>query len=309
MKIVILGAGVQGTFYGVQLALAGHLVTLIARDGRAAELRSQGAAIEHALSGHRSHQQLPVVEDLNPSIQADVCLVTVRREQLESVLPAIAAARGIDRVVFMVNHACDSTRLFAVLERRRVVLGFPCVAGGIENGVCRYVDVKEQPTALEASARDIAKLFRTAGLKVTLVADMESWLRRHVIFVTAVSGALYEVAGDAHRLASDKNRVRRLILAIREGWMGLDRCSVAPAPLALRAIFQWVPLTVAVRYWSRLLDSPRGEYYFARHARHAAREMEALAADIRALIPVGTAPLLRELYCAIDRTARASRAS
>ena len=35
MTIVILGAGVQGTLYGVRLARAGHSVTFVARGKRA----------------------------------------------------------------------------------------------------------------------------------------------------------------------------------------------------------------------------------------------------------------------------------
>jgi hypothetical protein len=50
MRIMILGAGVQGTLYGVRLARAGHDVTLIARGKRVEELRQRGAVIEDALS-------------------------------------------------------------------------------------------------------------------------------------------------------------------------------------------------------------------------------------------------------------------
>jgi 2-dehydropantoate 2-reductase len=48
MKIVVLGAGVQGTLYGVRLARRGHDVTFVARGIRAAELRGRGAAIHDA---------------------------------------------------------------------------------------------------------------------------------------------------------------------------------------------------------------------------------------------------------------------
>ena len=121
--------------------------------------------------------------------------------------------------------------------------------------------------------------------------------------MTAVSGALYGVGGDAQRLSSDRARIRAFIVAIRDGWAAMDRRGVASAPLALRAIFQWVPLPFAVLYWKRLLASPRGEYYFARHTRHAPKEMAALAADIRELVPIDSSPQLQRLYAAIDRAA------
>ena len=79
MRIVILGAGVQGTLYGVRLARAGHDVTLIARGKRGEELRQQGAVIEDALSARTVRVQLPITERLTREIHADLCLVTVRR--------------------------------------------------------------------------------------------------------------------------------------------------------------------------------------------------------------------------------------
>jgi ketopantoate reductase len=59
VKIMILGAGVQGTLYAVRLARAGHDVTLIARGARAAELHAQGAVIEELLSGRSGFATFP----------------------------------------------------------------------------------------------------------------------------------------------------------------------------------------------------------------------------------------------------------
>lgn len=302
MNIIVLGAGVQGTLYGVRLARAGHSVTLIARGRRADELREQGAVIRNAIDGRRDMISLPVLERIAPDSHADLCFVFVRREQIENVIPDLSAAPGIGRIIFMVNHANGSEHLFAALGRARVVLGFPSAAGGMEAGVDIYVDVKEQPTSIERAAPDVAAILRQAGFPVNLVSDMDSWLKRHAVFVTAVGGALYLKDCDARPLASDKELVRTFILAVREGWRALDGLKIAPPPLALRAIFCWVPLPFAIAYWSRLLGSSSGEYYFAVHTRHAIQEMAALAADVRALIPSSDAPHLRLLYDAIDAT-------
>jgi len=303
MRIVVLGAGVQGTLYGVRLALRGHSVTLVARGRRAAELRQQGAVIEHALSGERHAMPLPVVEELNPNLQADLCLVTVRREQLMDVLSPLQAARGVARAVFMVNHACGSGSLLAALGRERTVLAFPGAAGGIEGGVDRYVEIPEQPTIVEAVATDLAGTFRDAGFRTAIERDMDSWLRRHAVFVTAAIGALYETGIDTRRLSSDRSLLRVFVRAVREGWAALDGLGITPPPLALRAIFRWVPLPFAVSYWRQLFASPRGEYYFARHARHAAREIAVLAADVRALLPESSMPHWDRLRVAIDAAA------
>jgi 2-dehydropantoate 2-reductase len=301
MKIMILGAGAQGTLYGVLLARAGHDVTFIARGSRAEELRDRGAATEEVLRGRTDNLRLPVAKKLAPYMQADLCLVAVRREQIADVLPDLAAASRAGRIVLMINHANGSEEIFDVLGRSRIVLAFPGAAGCIEAGVDRYIEVREQPTAVEANARDVISLFRSAGLRVAPVVDMDAWLRRHAVFVTAAAGAIYEVGGDSQRLALDREGVSTFILAVREGWSALDRRGVKPASLALRTIFCWAPLPYAIGYLRRLFGSIRGEFYFARHFRYAPGEMAALAADVRGLLDEMPTPCLDRLYVAIKQ--------
>lgn len=252
---------------------------------------------------------LAVTEELHPQQTADLCLVTVRREQLDAVLPTLAAARGVARILIMVNHACGSAWLFDTLGRNRTVLGFPGAAGAIEDGIVRYMEVAEQATVVEAAAGDVAALFKHAGFRVKAVKDVDSWLRRHAVFVTAACGALYEALGDARRLASDRALVRAFVDAVREVWSALDRIGVEPAPIGLRAIFGWVPLPLAVRYWAQLFASPKGEYYFALHARHASHEMAALATEVLELVPAASMPHWRRLEAAIAAWRRSEMAA
>ena len=118
------GPGVQGTLFAVRLSLGGHEVSLVARGSRAAQLARCGAIIEDIRSGRRWRAELPVSEKLELDCAAELCLVTVRREQLESVLPIFAATQ-IPRFVFLVNHANGSESLYEALGRKRVVSAFP----------------------------------------------------------------------------------------------------------------------------------------------------------------------------------------
>jgi hypothetical protein len=53
-------------------------------------------------------------------------------------------------------------------------------------------------------------------------------------------------------------------------------------------------------YWRRLLASPQGDLYFARHARHAPAEMESLADDVRSFLRERDAPELQTLLASIN---------
>lgn len=128
----------------------------------------------------------------------------------------------------MVNHANGSDHLFAALGRERVVLGFPSAAGGIENGVDVYVDVAEQPATLEHTALDIAAILRNAGFHVQLVIDMDSWLKRHAVFVTAIGArSIKRSATRDFCLPIESLSVHSSSLYARAGWrltgVGLGR--------------------------------------------------------------------------------------
>jgi len=243
---------------------------------------------------------LPVLERLPHDFAADICLVTVRREQIESVLPDLVQATEIPRIVFLVNHANGSDDLLTLLGRSRTVLAFPGIAGDRDGAIIRYLDVRQQHTVVEKQAQDVVSLFQEAGFPVDIVRDMDAWLQRHAVFITALVGALYESDCNALRLAQNLEMVRRFIVAVREGWTAQDRKRVGPAPFALRIIMCWVPLRLSAGYWSRLLASPRGDIYFARHARNAPVEMVLLADDVRNFLCKGDAPGLQRLLGSID---------
>jgi ketopantoate reductase len=300
LRIVILGAGVQGTVFAVRLALAGHHVTLISRPARATELRHAGATIQNAETSRIYTKVLPVLESLPPDFPADLCLVTVRREQIKTVLPNLEAASAIPRVVFLGNYAYCSDNLLPIPGRSRAVIAFPGVAGYSDSGIIRYVDIPQQHTVVDERAQDVASLFRGAGFLVDRVRDMDAWLRRHAVFITAIAGALYETGCDARLLAQNAAAVGRFIVGVREGWAAQDRKGIGSAPLALRTIMVCVPLRLSTIYWSRLLASPPGDLYFARHVRHAPAEMASLADDVRSSLRENEAPELRRLLASIE---------
>jgi hypothetical protein len=169
-------------------AVGDELLDARLADADQGELRSDEEAVGQDEEGHHDDAEehpfehsmnLAVVERLEPGTSANFCFVMVRREQIDSVLPDLKAATLVPRIIFMVNHANGSEDLFEALGRDRVVLGFPSVAGNINNGVVEYIVVAEQPTVLESTALDVVACVRSARLRVKTIADMDSWLKRH----------------------------------------------------------------------------------------------------------------------------------
>jgi 2-dehydropantoate 2-reductase len=134
VKILVYGAGVIGTLYAARLQEGGHRVTIVARGQRLADIRRYGLALEDVVSNGRSTTQVETTERLaGRNDQYDIALIAVRRDQVASVVPGLAANHRIPILIFMLNNPTGSSDLAQALGRDRVLLGFPG-AGGTRDG-------------------------------------------------------------------------------------------------------------------------------------------------------------------------------
>lgn len=290
MRILVYGAGVQGSIYGGLLASNGHEVTFLARGLRAAQL-GNGLILKGALGNSDIAIARPaLVTRLNPEDRYDICLVAVRRDQIDAILPLLAGS-AIPLFAFMHNHADGSQALRDLMGAERCVIAFRGAGGAIDtDGTVHYALIAEQPTMVgqepgfEKRSKDFIQILQEAGLQMTTTLDPDAWLRRHAVMVGALTGALWCYRCDAAALVRSPDGMSDFIRTVREGYRALDAIEVASASLALRAIFIWVPLPLSVAYWWRYLSGPRGEILFAAHARHAADEMAQVADEVLVLM-------------------------
>ena len=104
LRVLIFGAGVLGSLYGARLAEAGNDVAVLARGRRLGELRARGVVLEDVRSGARTATPVRIVSELAPDDPYDVVVVLVRKTQLASVLPPLAASRATPNVLVMVSN-------------------------------------------------------------------------------------------------------------------------------------------------------------------------------------------------------------
>ena len=93
MRLLIYGAGVLGSLYAARLQAAGHPVALLARGQRLANLRAHGIVLEDARTGERTTTNVEVVEQLASEDAYDLIIVLMRKNQIDAILPALAANR------------------------------------------------------------------------------------------------------------------------------------------------------------------------------------------------------------------------
>ena len=208
MKVLLIGAGVIGSFNAARLARAHVDVELLARGKRLAELRERGVILEDWRTGEQSVTAVPLVERIKPEDRYDLAVVIVRRNQVASVLPLLAAAPDIPSCLFLGNNLAGSADIAEALGAGRVLTGMVNAGGERDGAVVRYLFTRRIPLlfgecdgVIRPRTRAIAEMFCNAGLPARVVTDPEAYQKTHGAGLPAFAGALYSAGGDVRRLA------------------------------------------------------------------------------------------------------------
>jgi 2-dehydropantoate 2-reductase len=102
-RILVIGAGVNGSICAAGLLKAGIDVTLLARGSRLDFIRERGVVIEDPFKGTRTVARIPAIGELGADDIYEYVLVVTRKNQAIDLLPILAKNKSLS-VVFMVNN-------------------------------------------------------------------------------------------------------------------------------------------------------------------------------------------------------------
>jgi 2-dehydropantoate 2-reductase len=119
MSILVVGAGATGGYFGGRLVQAGRDVTFLVREGREAVLRERGLRI---VGPGGTEVIEPAVATAVPS-GADVVLVTVKADGLDTVIPQVRPAVGPGTAIVPVLNGMRHMGMLSAAFGRSSVLG------------------------------------------------------------------------------------------------------------------------------------------------------------------------------------------
>src|SRR4051812_23307294 len=113
MKILVVGAGAVGGYYGASLARAGHAVTFVARGEHGRAIREHGLTVE-APDG-TIFCSAPVVSDIAEAtgLEAEVAIVAVKAADLDGIAAAVGRALSASGVAVPLLNGLDSEEVLA----------------------------------------------------------------------------------------------------------------------------------------------------------------------------------------------------
>jgi 2-dehydropantoate 2-reductase len=194
MRLLMVGAGGIGGYFGARFASAGHEVTFLARGATLAALKDRGLTVESSLAP----AQLVVaatdrVEDVGPVDVIVLCtkladLDAVARQVAPSVRSALVVTtqNGVDAPDIVGRHV-DPARIAPAVAQIAVAIKAPGVI--VHTGTLARLRVGTRPGGPPVGEVDrFVAAGRESGIDIERVDDIERALWEKFVFLAALSG-------------------------------------------------------------------------------------------------------------------------
>ena len=220
MRVLVVGAGGVGGYFGARLARAGTAVTFLARGAHLEAIRRHGLRIRSAVDGDWV-VEADAVSDVRGQPRADVVLFCVKSFDTETAATAIRPVVGPDTAVVSLQNGVDNEATFdRVLGDGHAVGGVAYVFATIESpGVISHrlggrVVFGELDGRPRPRLEPLREAFAAAGVPADVVADVRRALWEKYLMISAQAGttALTRVPIGVIRAVPETWRMYRVIV-------------------------------------------------------------------------------------------------
>ncbi|MGH8032326.1 MAG: 2-dehydropantoate 2-reductase [Luteimonas sp.] len=228
MRILVLGAGGTGGYFGGRLAQSGADITFLVRAARAAQLRRDGLRLRSPLGDADMAVACVTVDTLAAAVAHapfDLVLLSCKAYDLDSAIAAIAPAVGERTAVLPI---LNGLRHYAALDAR---FGAARVIGGLcfisamksDDGAVLHLS---QPTAITFGERSLdadgartqafAALCAQAGIDHLRTPDIAQAMWSKVSFLTTLAAGTCLMRASIGRIVASEGGAEMLAALHRE---------------------------------------------------------------------------------------------
>jgi 2-dehydropantoate 2-reductase len=298
MRIVVMGAGGVGGFFGAKLAVAGNDVTFIARGRHLAALRERGVQVESG-TGAMHVAEPSATDSLEGMPAVDVVMFCVKLWDVESAARQIAASLGERGVVIPFQNGLASHEILnRFVGPDRVLGGVAYIAATIRapgviahTGTMARLRVGAFPGGPTTRADEFAAVCREAKIDVEVSPDIRRALWEKFCFLAAFAGCTCIARQPIGVVRADPDLRATFEGAVQEAWSIGRTLGVPLADDYVKAQLTAIDMLPAEMKASMLHDLEAG------------RRLEApwlSGAVVKMATEAGlTAPVSRALYAAV----------
>lgn len=178
MKILVLGAGAVGGYFGGRLAAAGHEVFFTARGEHLKALQNTGLSVQSCQGDFHTHPA--AAEFFEPIAGLGLILICVKHKDTAALLPQLKKQAGETTVVISLQNGADSERFFIdAAGAEKVVGGIAYIGaaleapGKISHTARGVVTIGELGGTPSRRTETIKKMFEEAGIKCNVSANIK----------------------------------------------------------------------------------------------------------------------------------------
>jgi 2-dehydropantoate 2-reductase len=194
MRIVVMGAGGVGGYFGARLARAGQPVTMVARGAHLEAIRRDGLRIRSASEGEYA-VAVDAVADLHGRERADAIVLAVKGFDTEAAVEQLRPVLGPGTPVLSLQNGVSSAE---VIERvlgpghavggAAYVFAFVEAPGVIAHRLLGRVALGELDGRITPRVEALRDVFAGAGVPVELSTAMRRVLWEKYLFIGAQAG-------------------------------------------------------------------------------------------------------------------------
>lgn len=195
MRLLVLGAGAVGGYFGARIHAAGGDVTFLVRPGRAAQLRDKGLQVFSPFGDLQITPKLVTQDELKETF--DVVILTCKAFDLDSAMDAIAPAVGEQSIIVPVlNGVRHIDRLVARFGAARVLGGVALISAALgPSGEIRHLNKLHSLTIGTLGWRPspllepLAKLLASSGFDFVLADNVGQAMWDKIVFLATLAGS------------------------------------------------------------------------------------------------------------------------
>jgi 2-dehydropantoate 2-reductase len=295
-RLLVIGAGVNGSAVAAGLYNGGIDVTVLARGKRFQELRDEGIVIENPFNNKRVVTKVPVIDSLDPQASYDFVLVIVRKNQALDLLPLLAQNRS-PSIVFMGNNLSGPDEFIKALGKERVMMGAVYAAGRREGSLIRAMVITSVATpfgeidgTITPRLGRLIGILRRAGFKAQSSRQIVDFQTTHAVGVALIGKLALKYGCEVRALARSTDDLKLFVEARHEAHQVLRTLGRRIIPWSEVAI-GIVPSFLQVASLRALLNSKLGEVGLAYHVSQAPDEVRQLAVELQALVDQAGVPV------------------
>jgi 2-dehydropantoate 2-reductase len=223
MKVIVLGTGAVGAYYGGQLARAGHEVTCFARGATLTAIEQRGLEIRTPDGVFQA--RVTATDRASALARADFALLAVKGYSLAEIAPIVQYCAGEETVVVPLLNGVETAERLARLgvPPAAVVGGLTTISvvriapGVVERrSPFQIVVVGELDGRPSERVARIAGAFRDAGVDARASERIQVELWQKFVFLTALAAACGLARSAVGPLRGDRLGRRLLQRAVEE---------------------------------------------------------------------------------------------